>query len=104
MLDRLKITPQSLQKGYSPMKLILIHGQSRTPLSMALLSWRLSRQGHEIHYFGYFTFLETFEEIVERFVKRVAEMAGADPYAIISHARFYYECAECRPADWGNFG
>ncbi len=68
------------------MKLILIHGQGRTPLSMALLGWRLSRKGYDIHYFGYFPFMETFDEIVARFTQMVRETAGEQPYAIVSHS------------------
>ena len=68
------------------MKLILIHGQGRTPLAMRLLGWRLKRRGHEVYYFGYISFIERFIGIVDRFVRMIQQTVGAEPYTIVSHS------------------
>jgi hypothetical protein len=59
------------------MRLLLIHGLGRTPLSLALLGRRLSRQGHNVRYFGYAAFQESFDQIVGRLVAMIRATAGA---------------------------
>jgi hypothetical protein len=68
------------------MNIILIHGQGRTPLSLAWLGWWLRQQGHQPHYFGYVSFWESFAAIKQRFVRRLQADMGADPYAIVAHS------------------
>ncbi len=68
------------------MNIMLIHGQGRTPLSMAALGWRLSRQQVNVHYFGYATYFQTFDDIVQRFVRTIRAEVGDAPYAIVSHS------------------
>ena len=68
------------------MRLFLIHGLGRTPLSLAILGWRLSRQGHYVHYFGYTAFQESFDKIVIRLITTVRATAGPHPYALIGHS------------------
>jgi hypothetical protein len=66
--------------------IVLIHGQGRSPLSMSLLGWRLSRQQYNIHYFGYAAFCQTFDSITRRFVQTIRAEIGDQPYAIVSHS------------------
>jgi hypothetical protein len=68
------------------MHIVLIHGQGRSPLSMSLLGWRLSRQQYHIHYFGYAAFCQTFDSITRRFVQTVRDQIGDQPYTIVSHS------------------
>jgi len=74
-------------------RVFLIHGLARTPLSMSLLARRLRRRaGHRTHLFGYAPQLETLPGIAERFATRVKEAreeAGDPhdaPYAIVGHS------------------
>jgi hypothetical protein len=68
------------------MHIMLIHGQGRTPLSMATLGWRLSRQHFQVHYFGYASYFQMFDDIVARFVQTIRNDIGHEPYAIVSHS------------------
>ena len=68
------------------MPVILIHGQGRTPLSMIWLGRRLRRWGHQVHYFGYAPFRQSFDSIVSRFIQTVRAKTAGHPYAIVSHS------------------
>lgn len=68
------------------MRLLLIHGMGRTPLSLALLGRRLSQQGHRVRYFGYAAFRESFNQIVGRLVATVQATTEQHPYALIGHS------------------
>src|SRR5690348_17321649 len=68
------------------MRLLLIHGMGRSPLSLALLGRRLARHDHTVHYFGYAAFLESFDQIVSRLVAAIRAAAGSRPYALIGHS------------------
>jgi hypothetical protein len=68
------------------MRLLLIHGMGRTPLSLALLGRRLSQQGHCVRYFGYAAFHESFDQIVARLVATICATASSQPYALIGHS------------------
>jgi len=68
------------------MRLLLIHGMGRTPLSLALLGRRLAQQGHSVHYFGYAAFHESFDQIVARLVATLRTVANRHPYALIGHS------------------
>ena len=70
----------------SDMRLLLIHGMGRTPLSLALLGRRLSRQGHSVRYFGYAAFHESFDQIVDRLVATIRATVEQHPYALIGHS------------------
>lgn len=76
------------------MRVFLLHGLGRTPLSMALLAARLRRRGHATSSFGYTVTLETFPVIVDRFVDHVGRVLakergkpGSPPrYATVGHS------------------
>jgi pimeloyl-ACP methyl ester carboxylesterase len=65
---------------------LLIHGLGRTPLSLALLGWRMSRQGYVVRYFGYASFYESFERIVARLVATLQPIVCDAPYALVGHS------------------
>lgn len=77
------------------MRIFLLHGMARTPISMALLAWRLKKAGHEPNLFGYTVLAQSLEHIADRFAERVrkviaqdAERAGAptSSYAVVGHS------------------
>lgn len=53
---------------------------------MRLLGFRLSRLGHEVWYFRYYTRSEKFNEIVKRLVARLHSLPHDEPYAVIGHS------------------
>jgi thioesterase domain-containing protein len=68
------------------MRLVLIQGMSRTPLSLALLGCRLSQLGNPVRYFGYAALHESFDQIVGRLVATIRATADQHPYALIGHS------------------
>jgi hypothetical protein len=68
------------------MRLLLIHGLGRTPLSLALLGRRLSQQGYSVRYFSYAAFQESFDQIVGRLVATIRATVNQHPYALIGHS------------------
>lgn len=68
------------------MKLILIHGMGRTPLSMLRLRRRLRRAGHEAFLFGYSPTFETLQGASGRLARLIEARAGSAPYALVGHS------------------
>lgn len=68
------------------MKLILIHGMGRTPLSMLRLRRRLRRAGHEAFVFGYSPTFETLQGASGRLARLIEARVGSAPYALIGHS------------------
>lgn len=69
------------------MRIFLLHGMARTPVSMGLLAWRLKKAGHAPHLFGYTVLTHDLERIAERFAERVHRVLdGASSYAVIGHS------------------
>jgi pimeloyl-ACP methyl ester carboxylesterase len=67
------------------MRIVLVHGMGRTPLSLRRLASRLRQAGFAPRTFGYVAAFETFEHIVDRLAMVLAEDAGR-PYAAIGHS------------------
>lgn len=68
------------------MKILLIHGLSRTPLSLLGLEWDLQRAGWTTEQFSYFAVTETFDRIVERLRVRLQALASQGSYGIVAHS------------------
>lgn len=68
------------------MKILLIHGLSRTPLSLLGLEWYLQQTGCLTEQFGYMAVSETFDRIVKRLRLRLQVLASQDTYAIVAHS------------------
>ena len=69
------------------MKILLIHGLSRTPLSLISLEWYLQKiPGWTTEHFGYMAFAESFDRIVERLRVRLQELSSQGTYAIVAHS------------------
>lgn len=68
------------------MKVLLIHGLSRTPLSLLTLEWKLAQSGCKTEQFGYAAFLESYPAIVKRLQNRLQEISSQEPYAIVAHS------------------
>ena len=67
------------------MRVVLVHGLGRTPLSMLRLGWDLRRAGLEPHLFGYSPALERFDRIVLR-LQRHLEGVANEEYAAVGHS------------------
>ncbi len=68
------------------MKILLIHGLSRTPLSLLGLEWYLQQTGRATEQFGYIAVAETFDRIVERLRVRLQVLASQGSYGIVAHS------------------
>lgn len=69
------------------MRLLLVHGMGRTPLSLTRLARALRRDGHHVERLGYVAALETFERIRSRVRSRLESLARVgEPYAVIGHS------------------
>jgi len=69
------------------MRVILVHGLARTPLSLAGLARDLRRSGHRTDLVAYSGALESYAGIVARVRRRLEATAAArDPYALIGHS------------------
>ncbi len=68
------------------MKVLLVHGLSRSPLSFLSLAWRLEALGWQTELFGYAAFLESFDAIAARLRDRLQTLREGEPYAIVAHS------------------
>ena len=68
------------------MKILLIHGLSRTPLSLSSLESYSQLRGATTEQFSYFAFAETFDSIVDRLCIRCQAIAQQGPYGIVAHS------------------
>ena len=75
-----------LAAGALTMHIILIHGMGRTPASMLILKRRLAQLGHQTHLFGYVAWAEHLDGVSARLARRIAQVAGMRPYAVIGHS------------------
>lgn len=60
------------------MRIFLPHGMGRSPASMWPLAVRLKRAGHRPSLFGYFVAFETFDQIVNRYLRQVNQVLAED--------------------------
>ncbi|HEX5574710.1 MAG TPA: alpha/beta fold hydrolase [Gemmatimonadales bacterium] len=69
------------------MRLLLVHGMGRTPLSLARLARFLRGNGHQIERVGYVAALESFSRIRRRVRHRLEVLARrGERYAVIGHS------------------
>ncbi len=69
------------------MRLLLVHGMGRTPLSLARLARYLRREGHHVERVGYVAALESFSRICRRVRHRLEALARrGERYAVIGHS------------------
>jgi hypothetical protein len=69
------------------MRLILVHGLGRTPLSMWALHDCLGRAGHAASLFSYMPWAESYERIRDRLAGRLSAIdATGQPWAAIGHS------------------
>ena len=67
------------------MRVLLVHGLSRTPLSMLRLASYLRRAGAQPRFFGYVAAMEPFDRIVGRLQQQMEQLAEAE-YAVVGHS------------------
>jgi hypothetical protein len=68
------------------MRLLLVHGLWRTPLSFLLLVRRLREWGYQTELFGYAAVAQRYDAIVSRLIDRLERLGRAGPYAVIGHS------------------
>ena len=69
------------------MRVLLIHGLARTPLSLLGLARDLRRAGHRTELVAYSGALESYERIIARVRHRLEAAAGSgQPYAVVAHS------------------
>ena len=69
------------------MRVLLIHGLARTPLSLLGLALDLTRAGHRTELVAYSGALESYPHIVGRVRRRLEQAARlGQPYAIVGHS------------------
>jgi hypothetical protein len=69
------------------MRLLLVHGMGRTPLSLSRLTRYLQETGHQPERIAYLAAVERFERIRARVRSRLEALAAAgEPYAVIGHS------------------
>jgi hypothetical protein len=69
------------------MRLLLVHGMGRTPLSLTRLSRFLRQVGYRPERLGYVAALESFERIRARVRRRLEALSrDGEPYAVIGHS------------------
>ncbi len=70
-----------------PVKLLLVHGLGRTPLSLTFLGRSLRQAGHEPSFFSYWAFAESYQRIVDRLTLTLLALnADASPVGLIGHS------------------
>ncbi|ABW30695.1 esterase/lipase family protein [Acaryochloris marina] len=67
------------------MKVLLIHGLGRSPLSVFGLSQYLQQAGYRTELFGYSSQIESYAQIIERLQHRLGELEP-ERYGIIAHS------------------
>lgn len=69
------------------MRLLLVHGMGRTPLSLARLARFLRKEGYQVERLGYVAALESFDRIRRRVRHRLEALARTgEAYALIGHS------------------
>lgn len=69
------------------MRLLLVHGMGRTPLSLGSLARVLRLEGHRVERLGYLAAMENFDRIRARVRRRLETLAQAgQPYAAVGHS------------------
>lgn len=68
-------------------RVLLVHGLGRTPLSLVLLARRLQRENYRPESFGYYAFAESHQRIQERLVRRLKSVANEGaPVGLVGHS------------------
>ncbi|MEM9136025.1 MAG: alpha/beta fold hydrolase [Cyanobacteria bacterium P01_F01_bin.42] len=68
------------------MKILLVHGLGRSPLSMWGLASALQKSGFETELFGYAAFAESYRQITQRLRDRCFQLSAQGTYGIVAHS------------------
>lgn len=68
------------------MRIFLVHGMGRTSLSLAWLSSRLRRAGHDVIMFSYSAMREDFVPCAKRLGQFIDAQAQGEAYAVVGHS------------------
>jgi alpha-beta hydrolase superfamily lysophospholipase len=72
--------------GRRPLRVLLVHGLGRTPLSCLRLARALRRAGCAVQSFPYAGLAEPYDGIVDRLVRRLDRLAAEGEYAVVGHS------------------
>jgi hypothetical protein len=67
-------------------RVLLVHGLGRTPVSCLRLALALRRSGCQVEAFPYVAFAQPYDAIVRRLESRLERMAPRGEYAVIGHS------------------
>lgn len=69
------------------MRVLLVHGLGRTPVSLQGLARALRRAGHSTRLFGYYAFAEHYDHIRQRLASELRALArSSQPVGLIGHS------------------
>lgn len=68
------------------MNVLLVHGMSRTPLSLRPLAVAARLEGARVHHFGYLASIESVEDMVARLARRLGGLTASGPTVAIGHS------------------
>jgi Putative serine esterase (DUF676) len=68
------------------MRVIVIHGMGRTPLSMCLLASRLKFAGYKVGFFAYTVTFEHWNDCVSRLTNLFQNTSKNDRYCVVAHS------------------
>ena len=68
------------------MRVLLVHGMGRTPISWLPNLVRLRRGGHRVSVFAYSATLQDFARIRDRLATRLEQLAAQGDYAVVGHS------------------
>jgi hypothetical protein len=67
-------------------RVLLVHGLGRTPLSFRSLARQLRRWGMHPELFGYVATVERYDRVVDRLQRRIERLAAGGDYALVTHS------------------
>lgn len=68
------------------MRVLLVHGLGRTPLSLRSLAGSLRCWGFEPELFGYLAMAQRYDRVVDRLRRRIERLAAAGEYGLVTHS------------------
>lgn len=68
------------------MRVIIVHGMGRTPLSMCLLAYRLRAAGMKINLFAYTVTFENWDSCTQRLRQFIENKVGDEDFIVVTHS------------------
>ena len=68
------------------LRVLLVHGLWRTPLSMRGLAAQARAWGYQVDLFGYVALTQAYESIVQRLAEHLGELGRSGTYAVVGYS------------------